>query len=135
MDQETRLQQLIEDFNLFFPNFNARAVDYELTGDWWLTIKMEDGSVYIYDELDNGLRRIPDDPNNMTDAQCLHEFGVRLKLLLQRKCISHGELAERIGISPVVLSGYITGKHSPGFHVVDKIAKALNCSIDEFRYL
>jgi DNA-binding Xre family transcriptional regulator len=135
MYQMSRLDQLIEEFNLFFPNFNAHAVDYELTGDWWLTVKMDDGSAYIYDDLENSIRRIPDDPNNMTEAQCLHEFGIRLKLLLQRRFISQGELADRIGISPVTLSGYINGKHSPGFHIVDKIAKELGCSIDEFRYL
>ena len=70
----------------------------------------------------------------MTEDMCRKEFGRRLEKLMHRKGFTQETLAEQIGINRVILSGYITGKHTPSFYTVCKIAKALECSTEEFKY-
>jgi transcriptional regulator with XRE-family HTH domain len=70
----------------------------------------------------------------MTEDECRSEFGYRLVHIMIRKGISQVDLAERIGVSNVMINRYINGSNTPSFYVVDKIAKALNCSMDDFRY-
>lgn len=135
MSRNSTLDRYIENFHLYFPCTADMAVDYELTGNWWLTVKLNDGRVVVYDDLENTIRNVPRDANNMTEIQCRKEFGYRLKTFIRRKCLTQDEVAKRAGISRVVLSRYITGKQTPSFYIVDKIAKALGCSVDEFRYL
>jgi transcriptional regulator with XRE-family HTH domain len=48
--------------------------------------------------------------------------------------ISQCELSERTGITQPSISDYMNGKKLPSFYTVDKIAKALGCSVDAFRY-
>jgi transcriptional regulator with XRE-family HTH domain len=53
---------------------------------------------------------------------------------MTRQGVSQLELSELTGIPQSTISNYLTGKFLPGFYNMDKIAKALKCSIDEFRY-
>ena len=62
------------------------------------------------------------------------EFRQRLRRLMTRQGVSQLELSELTGIPQSTISNYLTGKFLPGFYNMDKIAKALKCSIDEFRY-
>jgi transcriptional regulator with XRE-family HTH domain len=52
-----------------------------------------------------------------------------------RKGVTQSDLSFATGIAQPTLSGYINGKHEPGLYAIDKIAKALGCSVDEFRYI
>jgi transcriptional regulator with XRE-family HTH domain len=70
----------------------------------------------------------------MTEDQCRTEFGKRLIRRMYDKRMSQKELSSETGISEQMLSRYINGKSTPSFYIVDKIAKVLNCSTDEFRY-
>jgi transcriptional regulator with XRE-family HTH domain len=50
------------------------------------------------------------------------------------KGVNQQYLSDATGITAVTLSNYMRGKVTPNFYNVDKIAKALDCSIEEFRY-
>lgn len=45
--------------------------------------------------------------------------------------ISQTDLAERVGITPSAMCLYESGKRTPKVSVAFKIAKVLNCTIDE----
>ena len=44
------------------------------------------------------------------------------------------DLSKKTGISETMISRYMNGLSNPGFFVVDKIARALDCSMDDLRY-
>jgi transcriptional regulator with XRE-family HTH domain len=58
-------------------------------------------------------------------------FGVNLKMFRSEKNISQEELAKKVGIHPNHLSRYERGQASPSIEVVQKIADALEVSIDQ----
>lgn len=126
--------QLFENFKMYYPSLAKKTVRYEEVGSFELLAELNDGDILSYDDLNRSYRLLPKDSSNLTEEECLREFGIRLRKLMIRKGVSQEELSDRTGITQAMLSRYITGKASPSFYRIDKIAKALGCSIDEFRY-
>jgi DNA-binding Xre family transcriptional regulator len=122
-------------FKTCFPFIANKAIEWYENQYGDLIVKMEDGETVIYDDITRSYRRIPYDSAELTEDECRREFGIRLDKILRRKNITQIELSEMTGINKVILNGYITGKHSPSFYNVDRIAKALGCSVDDFRYI
>lgn len=125
---------MYESFKLYFPRLAEKAVSYHPNGHYELILKMDDGINISYNYLEKGFRVLPNDPNNMTKTEFSNEFGFRLRKKLERVGITQSELCDIVGISQPQLSEYINGKKVPSFYIIDKIAKALNCSVEEFRY-
>lgn len=102
---------------------------------WDLMIIFKNGEKFIYDTLMNTHRLIfYENVNELTEEQEAKEFARKLLKMMQRKFITQEELAERIGTSQTMISRYITGECIPNYRVVVKLAKALNCMTDDFRY-
>lgn len=125
---------MIHNYEKMFPSLSNKTVGYIELNDFELLIKLEDGSKIIYDDFNKSYRNVPIDSYDMTEEECKKEFGIRLRKILERKGVSQFELSERTGITPSDICHYVNGKTSPTFYRVDKIAKALGCSVDEFRY-
>jgi predicted transcriptional regulator len=53
----------------------------------------------------------------------LTDFGKMLKKLMVDEEISQGQLARELGISPAILSNYMTGKNVPEMRIVEKCIK------------
>lgn len=119
---------------LRFPGMVEAAIAIREYRGGELLLIMPDGTEWLYSDLHRNVRRLPKDLHNLTEEECLSEFGRRLYDIMCREGVSQTELAERTGISRPVLSNYMTGKTSPSFYKVDKIARALGCSVDDFRY-
>ncbi|MBC2592861.1 helix-turn-helix transcriptional regulator [Ruficoccus amylovorans] len=58
------------------------------------------------------------------------EFKDRLKALRERRQLSQADVAERSGLMPAAISHFETGKRSPSFDNLRKIADALDVSVD-----
>ena len=125
---------LYENLSDYFPFVARDAIEYKEIGPFELMIRLNDGSVVMYDDSLRSIRNLPSRSDELTEEQCRREFGIRLHKLLKRKNITQNELSERTGISINCISKYITGRRTPSFYSVDKIAKALDCSADIFRY-
>lgn len=67
----------------------------------------------------------------MTKEQWRYEFSFRLRKRMKRKGYNQRQLAELTGLSEVTLSRYINGVREPSSSVVYRIAKVLNCTVDE----
>lgn len=125
---------LLRNVTMFYPVSEGEIVEYRLDGPSALIFRTKDGKIYLYDDFDQSLMELPEDSNRLTDDECRSEFARRLRRVMLVRGVSQSELASRTGISYVMLSRYMTGKSEPGFCNVDRIAKALNCSLDEFSY-
>lgn len=58
------------------------------------------------------------------------EFKDRLRELRQAHDMSQLELANRLGVHPMTISGYERGIRRPDFEVLDDLAEALDASFD-----
>ena len=126
---------LIENFKRYYPRLYAEAVEF-IGCDWdELIILLDDGTRLLYDDHEHSFRAIPTDYNELSEEECRREFGRRLYKILRVKGVTQTELAEMTGIPGPMISNYIRGKRSPSFYKVDKIAKALQCSIEDLRYI
>lgn len=129
------VERIFEEMLLYFPTLANRVVSITAGGLDGIYVKMDDGTVLFYDSMDKSIRRLPENSSDMSELECRHEFALRLRRIMSQKNISSKELSETCKITPPQLSGYLTGKHTPSFYAVDKIAKALGCSVDELRYI
>lgn len=103
--------------------------------EWDLLIVFTNGRKVIYDRFNNCYQNIfYKDVNEITEEQEKKEFAYKLRSLMNRKWVTQEQLAEDIGTSQVMISRYVRGEVMPSVLIVRKIAKALNCSIDDFFY-
>lgn len=125
---------MFEDFIAYFPSIGTHAIKYWESSTYELSVELDDGTIAIFDYTNKTIRWLSQD-DYTTEQKCKYEFGRRLKRLMFIKGVTQMELADMTGISQTLLSGYITGRVSPTFPKVDKICRALDCSMDELRYI
>ena len=127
-------ERMYENFQLYFPSLARMAVSYREDGLDILLITLDDGGVVKYDDMDHSIRRLRYSSDEMSEDDCRYEFRERLSRMLLYKKVTQAELSELTGLTQATISHYLTGRRTPSFYNVDKIAKALGCSADEFRY-
>lgn len=128
------MRNMISNLELYFPFLAEDAVYYSEQSEYELLIKLNNGKIYLYDDLEHSFRVLPRDKNNLTKDEFKKEFGMRLYKKMYRKGLTEAELAERTGLTQQQLSEYIVGKKIPGLYIADRIAKALNCPVDDLVY-
>lgn len=127
------ISQIYRNFEMYFP-WIAKDVVSSYESGMVLFVTLSDGSRMAYDEIYNSIRQLPKDSNNLTEEECRREFANRLRSIMITKGFNQQRLSETTGIRQHVLSGYMTGRNMPNFYNLDKIAKALRCSLDDFSY-
>ena len=125
----------IHNFELHYPYIAKKVVAYNDRGWGELLVKLEDGRFLLYDDVEHTIRYLPKDPDNLTKEECAREFGIRLQRMMDRRHVTQCDLSDITGIPQPLISHYTNGLTLPTFYNIDKIAKALNCSVDEFRYI
>lgn len=129
------LAKVSHNFDKTFPKTSKNAVACRLT-DWnELLVTLNDDSVVIYDDYTKTCRLMPKDFSKMTELEFRTEFSKRLKSIMEKLHISQKDLAEKTDINQITISNYTTGKSTPGFYNVYKIASVLHCSVEDFLYL
>lgn len=126
--------RILDNLQRTYPFLYEKMESYEIISNYDIHIKMNDGSTVLYDDFDKSFRTLPAHSDEMTEEQCRREFAYRLYNLMRRKCITQQELGDKTGISQPQISLYLNARSLPSFYNVDKIAKALGCSVDELRY-
>ena len=124
---------LYREFESYFPHLANDVVECFDGMPFELIAQLKDGQVFSYYGLEHSILSLPSDAYSLTEEECKKEFGIRLNRLMFVKNITQKMLSEKTGIAQGNISNYITGRTSPSFYVVDRIAKALDCSIEEFR--
>ena len=125
---------LFHNFQVYFPRIADQVVCWYKDGIDTLFVRLDNGRALQFDDSNQAIRYLPEDPVNLSEEECRSEFGKRLQKVMVFRGVTQEELSSRTGIHRTLISQYMNGKHTPSFYVVDKIAKALNCSIDELRY-
>jgi DNA-binding Xre family transcriptional regulator len=127
-------QRLYENFKFHFPLIAEKVVRYRDISPYELEVSLLDGSVFMYDELNKSIRKRPRDCDHMTEEECKREFGMRLRSVMFMRGVDQADLCRLTGIPQPSISNYVNGRTCPSFYNLDKIARALKCSVDELRY-
>ena len=128
------INNMLDIIKSYFPFLWSRIISYWENSPYELNIELDDGSRFIFDSIDKTIRKLPENYEHLTEQDFRNEFGIRLKKLMWHKGVTQEELSTLTGISQTQISKYFTGKTSPSFYNVDKIAKALNCSVERLLY-
>ena len=125
-----KYDRTLKQFETYYPNLCARTIDWWASGRMSITVKLNDGSIFEYDPMDNSIRQVNIDWTDADEATSRKEFGNNVQKMIPFSGMNKSELADKAGISTVMLSHYIHGKSSPNVIIARKIARALGCTID-----
>lgn len=125
---------IIKEFEMHYPHF-AREVEgyYDGMDPFEMIVKLKDGRFISYDICDKFVRFLASD-DACDEETCKKEFGIRLRRRMMRMGFTQNTLSEVTGIPQPNISDYVNGKASPNFYNVAKLARVLECSIDDFRW-
>lgn len=116
---------------MHYPEIASKTVEYRERGREILC-KLNNGKIFSYYVSENSMRELPINDDDYTKEACKDEFGVRFRRLLRRSCITQAELSRKTGLTQPQLSNYINGKVLPSLYIAEKLARALDCSIEDF---
>lgn len=127
--------ELYKRMEMYFPFVARNLVKFSEKSAGEIIATLNDGQTVLYNDDDHTIRKLPKDSGNMTAEECKREFGYRLYRLMLRKGMNQEQLSIATGIQRPLISRYITGKTAPSFCNADRIAKVLECSMDDLRYI
>ena len=98
-----------------------------------LIIKTRDGNFYIFNDDENTILRVPsrEEPEEYIFRR---QFGRGVRRMMLNRGLTQSDLSDRTGLSQPQLSRYINGKTLPSAFVLEKLAKALKCNVDDFYF-
>lgn len=107
----------------------------EELNEWDLLITFRDGKKVMFDKFTGCHKNVfYNNVDEITEEQEKREFAYRLRSLMGRKGINQEQLANLLNTSQTMISRYIKGKVIPSALVLRRIAKILDCSMDDFFY-
>lgn len=126
-------ETMLEDFKLYYPSFVENAERIEQESDSELMAYQKDGSKVQYDQVNNSYKYFPVGYNSddRSDEVAMRSFGYRLRREMSMRGFNQADLAEQTGVSQSTISNYILGKQSPTLISINRIAKALGCSVND----
>lgn len=123
---------IIDNFKSHFPALAKQMKSCEKDKYGQVTAVLKDGRKILYDDFCCRVREVPDS-SNLTRDEFGKDLGQRLWYIMRRKGIDQVELSKRTGFPQSTISNYINGINVPSFYAIDKIARILDCSIDDLR--
>lgn len=120
---------------LYFPDLLGDVVHVREYVQFMLLLETNTKYDYFYNITNNVLIPIPKDDKNLDKESFRRIFGVLLRRALECSGLTQEELSEKTGIPQPNISDYLYGKHFPSFYQIDKMAKAMNCSVEDLRYV
>ena len=125
-----KYERMLKRFELRYPHFYNKAIDWWASGRISIAIKLSDGSILDYNDMDNTIRWVRS--NDCSDDESRRRaFGCNLQKFVMHSDMSKGEIAEKLGITKAMFSRYLHGKTMPSFDKGMQLAKLMKCSAEE----
>lgn len=134
IEMNNNWDEMLKLLELYYPFIFNDMVDWYPSGQMEITVRVKNGDKYTFNQIEKSYQRIYSVDGEIEDLEEM-EFRRRFAQRLMRKLINVGmtqdQLAEYSGISKVMISKYLTCKATPSYYNVDRIARALRCSVSE----
>lgn len=128
------LQMIFDDFCYLNPGMAKEVVDWYPSGHLEITVKLNNGLKVFYSYLTKTVREMSDS-DYCTEQKFKDAFSWQLFSRIRACGLTNAEVADRAGITPAQLSGYITGKTTPNSYTVYKLARVLKCNPSELLWV
>ena len=128
------VQMIYDDFCHHNPGLVTDVVDWYPSGHLEITVKLDNGSKVFYSYLTKTLREMFDS-DYCTEQKFKDAFSWQLFSRIRAIGLTNAEVADRAGITPAQLSGYITGRTIPNSYTVYKLANVLQCNPSELLWV
>lgn len=123
--------KILKQFELHYPELYSQAENWWASGRMSITVKLQDGSMFEYDWLDNSIRHVRTKNGSHDDEVLRKEFSANLEKMIPYSGLTKSELAKKLGITNAMLSRYLRGTSMPSVDKAYKIARAIGCRVDE----
>ena len=122
---------LIKQFELYYPDYYNRVIDWWKSGPYYITFLLDNNDRIEFDGSDNTIRWIRKIDRCVDSDEFRKEIGRNIKKFIIYKGLNQQEVSERVGITPAMLSRYITGTSIPGIDKINKLANVLGCRVGD----
>ena len=122
------------DYMEYYGGSGRGIVKWEPYDKLMICIYYDNGNKAYYDAVGNTVKNIgrrQDDAEFIDDELFMKRFAWRLGSAINSTGLSRTEICERTGISKASLSGYLSGRTVPNMLFIHKLAKVLNCPVEE----
>lgn len=123
-----------EKLERYFPELLDEIDSYKDLKYAEVILYLKNGTVYRFDGIENRLKELPSNIEDMTDEEFQIELGLRLKRAMAFNRITQEELSYRTGIAQSLISRYLNGKNSPSYIVLRKLCRAIGCTYYDLEY-
>lgn len=116
-----------------------KVIDWYPSGYCEITVTMSDGMMYVFNLIGSCITPVQNqhgdddryDEIARNEGAWRKNFSKRLLVKMRRKGISQEHLSELSGISTVTISKYVNGLASPSGYNLERLSRALQCSVSE----
>lgn len=120
-------------------SFDEKIIEWYPSGYAEITVTMSNGMMYAFNRIGSCItpvknrRGVDDgcDEISKDETAWRENFSKRLRFKMRRQGISQGRLSKLTGISTVSLSKYMNGIASPSGYNLERLSRALQCSVSE----
>lgn len=126
-----KYQKILEQFGRYYPSLYEQTVDWWASGRTFIFVRLDDGSVFEFNSIDNSIRRIRVNEYDEDDTARRKAFGANLEKLIPLSGMTKGELAENLGITNAMMTRYLKGTSMPSAVKAYQLASALGCRVDD----
>ena len=127
-------EPVLNNFKMHYPEMYDQMVDWYPSAHLQITVKLNDGQYITYELIDDLVTTVYDSYSNddeMDEEMWRDNFARRLSNRMRTGGMTRSRLSDLTGISIVTLSKYMNGKAIPSGYNLERIARALKCSIAE----
>lgn len=117
---------LFQEYRAQFPYEAKEVLVYYESAPSELTLRLSDGSIYIYDALYKTSTRSRVGENRSKEERT-REFVRRVKRRAAILGKSQQDLSEEIGVSRKTINTYLNGNRSPDVELILDLAEVLSC--------
>lgn len=125
------MYEILDNYKLYCLREKRKIARYCRIGTFRIIVELDNGEVYMYDDMLKGDRLLAKDIYNLTGDDLSRIFRCRLDTAMNNARVSQRELANRIGVTQAAISYYLSGTNEPNLYTIHKLAKALDCSVED----
>lgn len=127
-------EPVLRKFEEYYPHLLSGMLDWYPSGRNEITVHLKNQDTLIYNFVTNDIRRngiSETDADDITEDEWRKIFSKKLIDKMYYANISQWRLSELTGISEVSISKYMNGRATPSGFNIDRICRALKCSVSE----